>query len=135
VRLPSTFVLGAQSPMPPRYGKVSAALMTGARCQIGKDCGHFVWMERPGFETSSQAVRRAAPRPGGFSSCISMQHTEQIKELSTSTIQLPRSSSVTESLRRPHREQPLSFLGSRSAMQSMVPAPVCANGGWCKPAP
>jgi proline iminopeptidase len=48
VRLPAVFVLGAQSPIPPEHGQVSAALIPGARCQIEEDCGHFVWLERPG---------------------------------------------------------------------------------------
>ena len=53
VRIPTVFVLGEQSPIPPAHGEASAALIPGARCQIEKGCGHFLWMERPG------AVRRA----------------------------------------------------------------------------
>ena len=53
VRIPTIFVLGEQSPIPPAHSEASAALIPGARCQIEKDCGHFLWMERPG------AVRRA----------------------------------------------------------------------------
>ncbi len=48
VRLPAAFVLGAQSPLPPEHGLVSAALIPGARCQVEEGCGHFVWLERPG---------------------------------------------------------------------------------------
>lgn len=48
VRLPAVFVLGAQSPIPPKHGQASAALIPGASCQIEPDCGHFVWLERPG---------------------------------------------------------------------------------------
>lgn len=48
VRLPAVFVLGAQSPIPPEHGQATAALIPGARCQIEEDCGHFVWLERPG---------------------------------------------------------------------------------------
>jgi pimeloyl-ACP methyl ester carboxylesterase len=53
VTVPSVFVLGAASPIPPRHGIESAALIPGARCQIEDDCGHFIWLEHPG------AVRRA----------------------------------------------------------------------------
>ena len=53
VRIPTVFVLGEQSPIPPAQGRASAALIPGARCQVEKDCGHFLWMERPG------AVREA----------------------------------------------------------------------------
>lgn len=48
VRLPAVFVLGAKSPIPHEHGQKSAALIPGARCQIEKDCGHFVWLEHPG---------------------------------------------------------------------------------------
>lgn len=48
VHLPTVFVLGAQSPIPPEHGLTSAALITGARCQIEQDCGHFLWLEHPG---------------------------------------------------------------------------------------
>ncbi len=53
LRLPTVFVLGAQSPIPPIHGEVSAALIPGARCQIEEGCGHYLWLERPGV------VRRA----------------------------------------------------------------------------
>jgi len=53
VTVPSVFVLGAASPIPPTHGVASAALIPGARCQIEDDCGHFIWLERPG------AVRHA----------------------------------------------------------------------------
>jgi len=45
---PTVFVLGADSPIPPRHGEASAALIPGARTQILDGCGHFVWLERPG---------------------------------------------------------------------------------------
>jgi pimeloyl-ACP methyl ester carboxylesterase len=53
VTIPTVFVLGAASPIPPRHGVASAALIPGARHVIEDDCGHFVWLERPG------SVRRA----------------------------------------------------------------------------
>ena len=51
--VPSVFVLGAASPIPPRHGVASAALIPDARHIIEDDCGHFPWLERPGV------VRRA----------------------------------------------------------------------------
>ena len=53
VTVPTLFVLGAASPIPPEHGIASAALIPGARYQIEDDCGHFIWLERPG------AVRHA----------------------------------------------------------------------------
>jgi pimeloyl-ACP methyl ester carboxylesterase len=60
VRLPTVFVLGAQSPIPPEHGLASAALINGARCQIEQGCGHFLWLERPG------AVRAAVDAVHGL---------------------------------------------------------------------
>ena len=51
--VPSVFVLGAASPIPPRHGVASAALIPDARHIIEDDCGHFPWLERSGV------VRRA----------------------------------------------------------------------------
>ncbi len=51
--IPAVFALGAASPIPPEHGVASAALVPGARYVIEDDCGHFLWLERPG------AVRRA----------------------------------------------------------------------------
>ena len=53
LKIPAVFVLGAASPIPPRHGVASAALIPGARHVIEDDCGHFIWLERPG------SVRRA----------------------------------------------------------------------------
>jgi pimeloyl-ACP methyl ester carboxylesterase len=53
LRIPAVFVLGAASPIPPRHGVASAALIPGARHVTEDDCGHFIWLERPG------SVRRA----------------------------------------------------------------------------
>lgn len=52
VRLPTVFVLGADSPLQPRHNISTAALLPNATYRI-EDTGHVVWMERPG------AVRRA----------------------------------------------------------------------------
>ncbi len=46
--MPAVFVLGADSPIPPEHGIVSAALIPGARYRVEPDCGHFPWLERPG---------------------------------------------------------------------------------------
>ncbi len=53
IQVPSVFVLGADSPIPPEHGIASAALIPGARYEVLADCGHFLWLESPG------SVRRA----------------------------------------------------------------------------
>lgn len=52
-RVPSYFVLGADSPIPPEHGMASAALIPDARYEVLDHCGHFLWLESPG------SVRRA----------------------------------------------------------------------------
>jgi pimeloyl-ACP methyl ester carboxylesterase len=47
------FVLGEKSPIPILHREGAAGLIGGARCQIEKVCGHYLWLERPG------AARRA----------------------------------------------------------------------------
>jgi pimeloyl-ACP methyl ester carboxylesterase len=47
-RAPTVFVLGADSPIPPRHGIASAALIPGAKTDILDGCGHFPWLEQPG---------------------------------------------------------------------------------------
>ncbi|MFI5035737.1 MAG: alpha/beta fold hydrolase [Acidimicrobiales bacterium] len=48
VTIPTVFVLGADSPIPPEHGRASAALIPGARAEVHDGCGHFPWIERPG---------------------------------------------------------------------------------------
>jgi pimeloyl-ACP methyl ester carboxylesterase len=48
IRVPSFFLLGADSPIPPEHGLASAALIPDARHEVLDDCGHFVWLESPG---------------------------------------------------------------------------------------
>jgi pimeloyl-ACP methyl ester carboxylesterase len=48
VTIPTVFVLGADSPIPPEHGQASAALIPGAKAEVYHGCGHFPWMERPG---------------------------------------------------------------------------------------
>ena len=48
IRVPTAFVLGADSPIPPRHGLASAALIPGATTVVLDGCGHFPWLERPG---------------------------------------------------------------------------------------
>ena len=48
VTIPTVFVLGAASPLPPEHGVASAELMPGAKSETHEGCGHFVWIERPG---------------------------------------------------------------------------------------
>ncbi len=56
IRVPTMFLLGADSPIPPEHGVASAALIPGAQYEILAECGHFVWLEHPG------SVRRALDR-------------------------------------------------------------------------
>lgn len=46
--VPTTFLLGAESPIPPDHGIASAALMPTAEVKVVPDCGHIVWLEKPG---------------------------------------------------------------------------------------
>ena len=46
--MPAVFVLGADSPVPPRHGIASAELIPGGRYIVEEECGHFPWIERPG---------------------------------------------------------------------------------------
>jgi pimeloyl-ACP methyl ester carboxylesterase len=48
IAVPTMFVLGACSPIPPEHGLASAALIPGAKTQVLEGCGHFPWIERPG---------------------------------------------------------------------------------------
>lgn len=48
LHVPTVFLLGADSPIPPEHGIASAALIPGARSQVEPDCGHFAWLEHPG---------------------------------------------------------------------------------------
>lgn len=48
VTIPTVFVLGAVSPIPPQHGLASAALIPAARTEVLENCGHFPWLERPG---------------------------------------------------------------------------------------
>lgn len=53
VSIPTVFVLGAQSPIPPEHGLATAALIPGARAEVHEGCGHFPWIERPGVVRSA----------------------------------------------------------------------------------
>jgi len=48
VRLPALFVHGERDPLPVRSSMETAELIAGARVEVVPDCGHFVWLERPG---------------------------------------------------------------------------------------
>jgi proline iminopeptidase len=48
IGVPSYFLLGVDSPIPPEHGIASAALIPGSRYEVLPHCGHFVWMESPG---------------------------------------------------------------------------------------
>jgi pimeloyl-ACP methyl ester carboxylesterase len=53
VSVPTTFLLGEDSPIPYAHGVASAALMADAELTVLPNCGHIIWLERPG------AVRQA----------------------------------------------------------------------------
>ncbi len=63
-RGPAVFVLGAGSPIPPRHGVASAALIPGAESDILDGCGHFPWLDQPGvIRTALHSVsNRSVPR-------------------------------------------------------------------------
>jgi proline iminopeptidase len=48
VAVPTTFVLGADSPVPTSIGIATAELIPGATWEIVAEAGHFVWLEAPG---------------------------------------------------------------------------------------
>jgi len=48
VTIPTVFVLGSDSPIPPEHGLASAALIPSANVEVHEGCGHFPWIERPG---------------------------------------------------------------------------------------
>jgi pimeloyl-ACP methyl ester carboxylesterase len=48
IRIPCVFVLGGASPIPPRHGEATAALIPGASVDVVEGCGHFPWLERAG---------------------------------------------------------------------------------------
>jgi pimeloyl-ACP methyl ester carboxylesterase len=60
ITLPFAFLLGAESPIPPVHGQRSAELIPGATVHVLADCGHFLWMEKPG-ETLKALDRLTAP--------------------------------------------------------------------------
>ncbi len=59
VSVPTTFLLGADSPIPPHHGIASAALIPGASLRVLADCGHMVWMEKPGAVRDELDLLRA----------------------------------------------------------------------------
>jgi proline iminopeptidase len=61
-RAPTVFVLGAGSPIPPRHGVASAALIPGAETDILDGCGHFPWLDQPGVIRT--ALRSVSTRSG-----------------------------------------------------------------------
>ncbi len=46
--VPTLFLLGEKSPIPTTHGFASAALMANAEVRTVPECGHLVWLERPG---------------------------------------------------------------------------------------
>jgi pimeloyl-ACP methyl ester carboxylesterase len=48
ITAPAVFVLGELSPMPPRQGEETAALLPGAEVRVVPGAGHLPWHEKPG---------------------------------------------------------------------------------------
>jgi len=48
ISVPTRFLLGEKCPIPPAHGIASAALLRDAEARVLADCGHFIWMDRPG---------------------------------------------------------------------------------------
>lgn len=48
VTIPTIFLLGEKSPIPTSHGVASAALMPDAEARVLADCGHLIWLDRPG---------------------------------------------------------------------------------------
>jgi pimeloyl-ACP methyl ester carboxylesterase len=48
VTIPTIFLLGEKSPIPAAHGVASAALMPNAKARVLADCGHIIWLDRPG---------------------------------------------------------------------------------------
>ncbi|HVB53128.1 MAG TPA: alpha/beta hydrolase [Candidatus Acidoferrales bacterium] len=49
ISIATTFLLGAESPIPPAHGLATSALIPTAEAKVVPDCGHFVWLEKPGL--------------------------------------------------------------------------------------
>lgn len=47
-QVPTSFLLGAESPIPVAHGIASAALMPNAKTTVAPDWGHIVWLDKPG---------------------------------------------------------------------------------------
>lgn len=62
VSVPTTFMLGEDSPIPYAHGVASAALMTAAEVTVVPNCGHMIWLERPG--SVRQALDQLSGRAG-----------------------------------------------------------------------
>ncbi len=49
MQLPALFVHGVQDPLPLRASLETAKLIRGAKVARVPRCGHFPWLEQPGF--------------------------------------------------------------------------------------
>ncbi|HEY6539161.1 MAG TPA: alpha/beta hydrolase [Candidatus Dormibacteraeota bacterium] len=58
-QVPTTLLLGAESPIPNKFGIETAALIPGAELRVVADSGHFPWLERPGVTRSELDALRA----------------------------------------------------------------------------
>jgi proline iminopeptidase len=65
VRLPTVFVLGAESPLPVSNAQASAKVIPGASVRIVDGAGHFPWLEKPGVvrDALDSLVEGSQPDP------------------------------------------------------------------------
>jgi pimeloyl-ACP methyl ester carboxylesterase len=62
LRMPSLFIHGARSPIPPAETERCAALVPGAVLRLVKNAGHWPWLERPGsVRTAVEELLRTSP--------------------------------------------------------------------------
>jgi hypothetical protein len=59
--LPTVVLLGADSPIPPKHGIATAALIPGASHRIEPECGHFPWLKHGSVRTALDTICRQPP--------------------------------------------------------------------------
>lgn len=62
--VPTLFLLGADSPIPPAHGIASAELMPSSEVKVLAACGHFPWLEQPGsVRAALDSLTSRIPQP------------------------------------------------------------------------
>jgi pimeloyl-ACP methyl ester carboxylesterase len=63
VACPVVFVHGRQDPLPWKEAEKTAAFVADAQLAVIEDCGHFIWLEKPGaLVVAIERARTKAPR-------------------------------------------------------------------------